>query len=440
MKTALLIALALAAAPAAAHASDWTVTGSMRLRQEWYRDTVRPGFNADDTTTSIRTTLFAERKLGAVRLGGEIYDSRVYGADRRTPITSNDVNTLELVQAYAAVDWNTQALGKVTVEAGRLLLNLGSRRLVAADDYRNTTSSAQGVRVDLHPAGVETTLIYVQPFNRLPEAIGALVDNTHRPDHAGSDQVFWGGIASRRDTVAGAMLEGAYYRLDERDIAGRATRDRRLDTMSARLLRDPKPGRLDFEIEAISQTGGISASTAPGAPRQAVRAGFLHADGGYTWDAPWRPRLSAEFDIATGDRPGAKRFERFDTLYGMRRADLGPSGIYAVLGRTNLATPGLRLELAPRGRWDAFGSVRGMWLASATDAFSTSGVRDAAGASGRFAGYQLDGRVRYWLVPDRLRLEVNGAWLDKGRFLRVAPNATRTGDMSYLSVALTGRF
>jgi hypothetical protein len=124
----------------------------------------------------------------------------------------------------------------------------------------------------------------------------------------------------------------------------------------------------------------------------------------------------------------------------MRRADLAPSGIYAALARTNLQTTGLRLDTTPSGRLDAFAVYRAMWAAAATDIFSATGVRDPSGASGRFAGYQLEGRARYWIIPQTLRAEFNGAWLVKGPLLRDAPNATTYGNTTYLSLAMTLSF
>ena len=60
--------------------------------------------------------------------------------------------------------------------------------------------------------------------------------------------------------------------------------------------------------------------------------------------------------------------------------------------------------------------------------------------SGDFAGRQLDGRVRWWIVPAALRLELNGVWLSKADFLKAAPNAPLTGDSRYLSLNLTALF
>ena len=174
---------------------------------------------------------------------------------------------------------------------------------------------------------------------------------------------------------------------------------------------------MDYEIEALFQTGAISASLASVASRQSVSANFIHADIGYSFAGVWKPRLSVELDRASGDRRGG-RYGRFDTLFGMRRADLAPAGLYNAIARTNIMTPGIRLEATPSKRLDAFAVYRAMWLAASEDSFAGTGVRDASGRSGDFAGHQLEARLRYWLIPARLRFEFDGLLLAKGRFLR----------------------
>ena len=411
----------------------------MRVRYEAVAGQVRPGFNASDDLINLRTTLFAEHRGGPLRIGGEVYDSRAWGGDRATPISTSEVNTFEPVQAYVALDFKSKALGPVTLLAGRSMLNLGSRRLVAADDYRNTTNSYTGLRLDLAPGGVRTTVIYVHPQLRLPDGIDAVLDQRHQLDRESRALELWGGVAARPRTLGPAALEGFYFHLEERDAAGRPTRDRSLDTLGVRVMLDPKVAALDYEVEAMHQGGEVSLTAAPGVARQAVSAGFVHADLGYTYRHRLRPRVSAEFDWVSGDRPGGK-YTRFDTLFGMRRADFAPSGLYAALGRANMITPGLRLEVAPPGPWDAFAAVRGLWLEARDDAFATTGVRDASGRSGRYAGAQIEARWRYWLIKDRLRAEADGVWLAKGRFLKRAPNAPKTGDTRYLSLNLTAQF
>jgi len=420
----------------------WTISGSSRLRYEVIDGQTRPGANARDDLISLRTTLQAEYKADRLRLVGEVYDSRIWEAEAGTPVGTNEVNTLEVVQAYAALDVPDPfgAGSSATVQAGRFTLNLGSRRLIAADDYRNTTNGYTGVRLDAQWPGVlRATAIYVMPQVRLPDDIDSVLDNDTGLDRESDDLQLWGGMVSGKLPAALGVLEGSWFHLEEKDRPDLATRDRSLDTVSLRLIRDPAPGAWDYEAEVIGQTGTVRASVAPAAPVLDVSAGFAHLEAAYSFDHPWRPRLAAEFDYASGDDAGGS-YGRFDTLFGMRRADLAPAGLYNAIGRTNLVTPGLRLELTPSRRWDAFLAYRGLWLASAQDAFSTTGVRDPSGKSGRFAGTQLEGRVRYWLVPKTLRFELNGVWLDKGRFLKTAPNATTTGDSHYLSASITASF
>ena len=63
-----------------------------------------------------------------------MWDSRVYGGNRGTPVSTGEVNTLEPAQLFVGVTL-PGALGKgskIDLQAGRFLLALGSRRLVAA--------------------------------------------------------------------------------------------------------------------------------------------------------------------------------------------------------------------------------------------------------------------------------------------------------------------
>jgi hypothetical protein len=419
-----------------------SVSGSVRLRYEAIEGQARAGFDSSDALFNIRTQIAAEYRGEDLRIGAELFDSRAYGADAGTPISTNEVNTFELVQAYIAGDI-AQPFGKgskLTLTAGRMTLNLGSRRLVAADDYRNTTNGYTGLRADLSaPRGVKATLIYVLPQIRLPDDPQDIRNHKVQVDRESFDLVLWGGLVSKGKLVGPAMGELSYFHLGERDAPGRPTRDRSLDTFGARIIADPRPGALDYEVEAIYQTGEISASLAVTARTQRVSASFVHADIGYTFPSAWKPRLSIEFDRASGDKTGG-RYTRFDTLFGMRRADLAPSGLYNSVARANIVTPGVRIEATPSKRLDWFAAYRPMWLASDEDSFSTTGVRDLTGRSGDFAGHQIEARLRYWLVPARLRFEANGLLLAKGRFLREAPNAPPGATTRYASLNLTASF
>ncbi|WP_237751486.1 alginate export family protein [Sphingobium sp. DC-2] len=437
-----LLSAVLGVTPVAAQDDGFSLSGSVRLRFEEIEGQARAGFDREDSLFNIRSQLLGEYRSGAFRIGAELFDSRVYGADPGTPVSTNEVNALELVQAYIGVriDDPVGRGSRLDLTAGRMTLNLGSRRLVAADDYRNTTNGYTGLRADLSaPHGVKAVFIYTLPQLRRPDDAEGVRNKRVKVDRESFDQVLWGGIVSKAKIIGPAMAELTYFHLGERDAPGRPTRDRSLDTFGGRIIREPETGRFDYEVEAFYQTGSISASLAAGAARQEVSANFVHADAGYSFPGAWKARLSVEFDRASGDRAGG-RYGRFDTLFGMRRADLAPAGLYNAIARTNIVTPGLRIEAAPGKRWDWFAVYRALWLASRTDAFSATGVRDSSGRSGSFAGHQLEGRVRYWIIPARLRFEFDGVLLAKGRFLRDAPNAPGGKWTRYSSFNVTASF
>lgn len=435
----LILGLAGWSARAAAQENGFDLSADVRARYETLEGQARAGFGPVDELFSLRTIVGATFRDDGLTIGAELYDSRAYGERAGSAIGTGEVNALELVQAYVAGDLGPLfgAGSSARLQAGRFTLNLGSRRLIAADDYRNTTNGYTGLRADIRTAGgTQAVLIYALPQVRLPDDAAGVRANRVAFDRESFDLQLFGGLVSRPRPVSGTTGELGYYRLVERDSPGRPTRDRRLHSLSARAIREPAAGRVDFEVEAIYQFGRVRTGPGAAAPDQHVSASFVHADLGYSFGGSWKPRVSIEYDRASGDAPGGGN-GRFDTLFGMRRADLAPAGIYAQIGRANISTPGLRLEVQPSKRLDGFAAYRGLWLAEATDAFSTSGVRDASGASGSFAGHQLEGRLRAWLIPDRLRAEFNGAVLLKHGVLLHAPNAQPGRTVRYASFALT---
>ena len=144
-----------------------------------------------------------------------------------------------------------------------------------------------------------------------------------------------------------------------------------------------------------------------------------------------------QFDFASGDDdPDDGDNNRFDTLFGARRFDFGPTGIYGPFARGNLVTPGLRLQLVPAKRVTSFVAFRSYWLADRNDTWTTAGLRDPAGGSGRYLGSQLEIRARWNLLPGNLKLEAGYAHVFDGRFMRDAPGANDQGDLDYVYTQL----
>jgi hypothetical protein len=418
------------------------LSGNARARIESIEDQIRPGFTPNEDLLSLRTVVRADIGSGPLHLVGEIWDSRSYTIRPGSAAGTGEVNVLEPVQLHAVADLGPVfgAGSGLVVTTGRMVLNLGSRRLIAADDYRNTTNGYTGLRADITARpGVQATFIYVLPQQRLPDAFDDVRHHRFALDRESFDARLWGGIVSFEKVIGPVHADASLFRFEERDAPGRPTRDRDLTTIDARLLADPATGRFDGEIEAAYQWGHTRNGLATALPLQFVAAGYVHVDAGYSFAGRWHPRLAAEFDFASGDRPGG-RYTRFDTLFGMRRADFSPGALLNTIGRSNIVTPALRLEVAPSPRSDGHLLARAMWSASASDAFSTSGVRDPTGRAGGFAGYEFDTRLRHWLVPARLRAEINADLFLRRGVLRNAPNAPAGATTAYFSAAVTAFF
>ena len=442
MKRGCLAVLGLFCWGADARADDGLhISGSIRARFEAIDGQARAGVNASDQLPGLRTTLKADWKHGPIELVGEIYDSREWNANPGTPLSTNDVNVMEPAQAYIMADLGAALAkgSKTTIQAGRMMAGIGSRRLIASDDYRNSTNSYTGAVVTTAlKGGYTSTLLYLMPHLRLPDDGVSLRDNRFALDLENVNIALSGGLLAHQRKGSPVLSEISFIHFGERDAPGHPTKDRSLNNVGLRASYDPRPAHWDGGFEAIYQWGTTSASTAPNAATLSVSATFLRAHLGYSWAGKWKPHVLAEFDRASGDGTSAT-YGHFDSLFGFRRGDLGVSGLYNAIGRANIVSPGLRVEVTPSARVDAFVGWRGLWLADSHDSFSTTGVRDATGRSGTFAGHQFDARLRWWMMPKRLRFEFDGTYLARGRFLETAPNGRR-GDTRYVSLNLTGFF
>lgn len=413
-----------------------TISGTVRVRYEMLEGQYRPALPPRDDALTTQTAIALDYRSGPWHLSAELIDARGYWIDAPGAVSTSEVDAMELSRASI-----TYRDGPVEITAGRLHLNLGSRRLAARNAFRNTTNSFTGLRLDWHGRSGDTlTAFYTLPHTRLPSDRAALIDNRVRWDRESFDLAFWGAHYTRPDLFGGITLQANIFRLNERDGDNGPNRNRQLLTAGARLHRAPQAGSWDIDMEGAVQTGSIRQSIAPGAPRQDVRAFFAHAELGFSPDLPGHPRISALFDIASGDDPRSASFTRFDTLFGARRWEFGPSGIFGALARTNILAPGLRLETAPAPRWDVMALWRPTWVHSRRDRFSNTGPADPTGTSGRFAGHMIEVRLGHWLVENRLRLEAGTAVLTSGALLETAPNAPRFGDTRYAYGQMTVSF
>ncbi|MFM7102363.1 MAG: alginate export family protein, partial [Verrucomicrobiota bacterium] len=397
------------------------------------------GGKGGDQALALRTTLLAQLTLDPARVVVEAMDSRQYLGDDGSPLDPTLVNPLDLLQAHLRLDLGDWfGAGRHTVQVGRETLDLGNRRLVSRNAYRNTINAFTGVdwQWEAPRGGAWVRAFFLLPVQRLPRDRASLADHELVADSQSLDQQFFGLYAGWPDLPAGVRAETYWLRL--REEATYDPRGRDLQTPGLRLHRRPAAGRWDFEVESALQFGS-SRGPVPAQARALDHLAHLqHLTLGYTLEGRLRPRFGLRYDYASGDRdPDDRAQGRFDTLYGARRFEFGPTGIYGAIGRANLNSPEYHLSLQLPRRLELGASHRFLWLASARDAWTPALVRDTSGAAGSELGQQAEVRLRWEVRPGNLRVDTGYVHLFAGSFLQKAPNATRQGDTGYAWFELT---
>lgn len=417
---------------------DWfQLSGSFRTRFESLDGQFRTA-NADtnDQLLVFRTLLKAEASFEHWGLVTEFQDSRQEKADTGSTLSTTSVNTTEFLQAYLKLQLDDLLADGANAELrlGRQTMDAGSRRLVARNRFRNTLNAFDGVVGFWEsPTGPAVQAFYLLPVVRRPSALNPLLDNDHLEDRSYSDFQFWGVHSTWTDVLGGNTGELYFFGLNESDDGDLSTRDRRLYTPGLRLYRKAVKGTWDFDVEWVGQFGEQRNSTNAADTADSDHwAQFAHLESGWTQDLAWQPRVAVLFDYASGDEdPNDGESNRFDTLFGARRFDHGPTGIYGAFARTNIVSPGLSLKMKPSKTVQTQLVYRAYWLASDTDAWSTSGLRDVSGQTDPFVGQQIEGRLSWDLLPGNLSADVGAAYLFAGPFIEDAPNANGQGDSLY---------
>ena len=404
-----------------------------RWRFESLDDQFRATRSGHDRAWLVRTLAHARWQASeSLTFGAELQDSRAWPADRSVSLNTSVVNAAELLQAYGELTLKPPRYGTTRLRAGRITMDVGSRRFVARNRFRNTLNAFTGIEaVWKREIGWEARAFYTLPVQRYPTSASDLHDNKSEFDQESFDLQFWGVfLAAPLNYFDRAEL--FLFGLHEDDRERRPSRDRQLYTPGFRLLREPRPGAFDVQLESALQFGESRASAA--ATRDLDHfAHFHHAEVGYSFDAPLSPRVALQYDYASGDdSPNDGRNERFDTLFGARRFDFGPTSLYGPFARSNVNTPGVRVQAVPAEHVSVFAAFRAFWLASDRDAWTTSGVRDPSGDTSRYVGSQIEARVRWDALPGNLRLEAGLAHLFSGAFMDDAPNANGQGDPTYV--------
>jgi hypothetical protein len=342
---------------------------------------------------------------GPLRLLFEGQDSRSFMdkdfGDFRDATTVNEFDVLQLLGSLTVKNVFGTGL-RTDIHFGRMTMDFGRRRLIARNDFRNTTNAFDGFHWQL----VQGNTWRIRAF-----AVQPVVRDDVRLDQQYHNSLFWGTYLESRHFLW-FQVDAYYFGLNDQRVPNGATH-RTYSTAGGRLYKDPKVGEPDYEIETSWQTGHR------GIPDHFAH--FQHLDLGYTFNLPWIPRLVFHYDYASGDhKPGDSQNEGFDTLFGARRFEFGPTGIWGPFSRTNLQSPGWRLIVTPAPNVIFQVKHRVSYLAQSKDFFGNTGLRDTAGQAGTSLGHDVELRAQ-WALNANLDFDVGYVHWFKGSYFDRLP-------------------
>ncbi len=421
------------------------LSGSVRVRYEGIEGQFRARNiggarlvrNSDHLMVS-RSLLKAEADFDDVGASVELIDARHYGAGVGSFLNTTIINPIDVLQGFGELRFDDGQEGTLHVRAGRETIDIGSRRLVARNRFRNTINAFDAIDVEWKPKAAaggkgmrSLRAFWSLPVRRKPTDFAGLLDNDVEMDNETSHSQFFGAFF---DTELGnATFEAYALGLLE---FGSSTARRRYYTPGFRVFSKRAKNEVDFEVESALQFG----DRFQGGREVDHFAQFVHMAIGYTFDAAWQPRVQFAYDFASGDsNPSDNKSGRFDTLFGARRWEYGPTGIFGAIARSNLSSPELRLEVKPDARCDAMFAWRGIWLAQGRDQWTTARLTDSTGLTSNFVGHQIEGRVRYNLVPKSLLFDVGAAHVFAGDFMNDVAQS-RGEDSTYVYAQLNFTF
>ena len=396
---------------------DWVDLGlEYRLRYEYRDNDYRRQKQTLDEPILQRTKFYAavKHKFDPFRATVEFQDSRRFNS-QFTP-DNRDFNYFDMIQGYGELYFKdalgTDDLGNarpVSVKAGRMAFELSDRRLIARNEWRNTTNSFQGVRATLgqQKSDWQAELFAFQPVIRF----------TDSADKVDEGQWLYAAVGDWRKWSKIISLQPYYYLLKQNGnrveygqngspAALSAKKDREIHTLGLRGYGVIGNTGLDYDLNYAKQWGQ------DGALNHDAYAYNLEA--GYTAELPWKPRFSWSFGFASGDKNSADgSSQRFERLFGFAR----PWSNNDYFQMENIVTNKLRFEFTPVEKLKVDFGFSSYNLASATDRWNNAGLRDSSGKSGDDVGSEFDIRFRY-PVSKYLALNIGYAYFKAGDFTK----------------------
>ena len=273
-----------------------TLGGELRERFEGAKN---PGFGVKgdhDAYLLERATLLVDLHLGErLRVFAEGISGIIAGQSRPAPPVQND--PIDLQAAFVDLVPYVTSEDRLTLRAGRFAMSLGSGRLVATRAAPNIPFRFDGFELLYSHLDWKATAFLTRPA----KDSGAFDGDDHSTAFGGVYLTGW--LAASR-----ALGVDLYY-LGIRRKNGKyasGSGDEHRHSFGAREFGQWQ--HWDWDAEEVLQFGRFH-----GDP---ILAWTASIDAGHTWELPWKPRLGAKLDVASGDRDAKDHhLGTFDALF-----------------------------------------------------------------------------------------------------------------------------
>lgn len=374
-----------------------------RTRYEWRNNDLRRVEGGEDNPIFFRHRAWLGIRdiLDPFRFAVEFQDSRVI--NNKYVTTDQERNEYDLINAYGELNFK-KALGAddrgndrpIRFRVGRMAYETTDRRFIARNEWRNTTNTFEGFRLNFgrEANDWELDLFGYQPVRRAQTKF----------DMSNERLWFFGAIGHWRrwsDIITiQPYFMGQKQNADPNGFTAANRLDREIYMPGFRTY--GKVGDLfDFDVSYNHQFGYS------GPLRQDAQGYTIEV--GKTFNHPWKPRLTGFYGYASGDKDPTDGVDnRFDRFFGFAR----PWSADHYVVYENLKAPKIRMDLQPTQKLGFELTYGWYFLASKRDRMfdildgnisqtvrDPGFNRDRTGQSGDYAGHALEGRIRYQVTP-----------------------------------------
>ena len=271
----------------------FSLSGDHRTRYERLSNQFRAGLDGVARALMLRTRVSAELDAGPFRLRAEVQDSRAHLADSVAALTTSMVNPVEPLQAYVEIplDDLRERESRSVLRAGRFTMDIGSRRLVSHNRFRNTSDGFTGIEWQWRSSSdSRVRAFYTLPVER--RVSGNILDNSPRFDKEWRGVRFRGVHISRPDLPWGDR--GEAYLPPRRAVRAQAPI---ADTRP--VLRSPRPST------SIEPTVTVARLDRPDTASAGVRMPLRRRTTG-TAMATWSTRMRSRANRTSAARVRAR--------------------------------------------------------------------------------------------------------------------------------------